>query len=125
MNRTNLSQVCLLKLCHSNVKKNSPTSSLFSNLLSESRYQCAHSVALSASTILLHTSAGPLAAEDGTCPPDSCILQILSVIVLATQVLNGLDGATRVTSQSHLGGNLRGLVGICKETNTTKPNSYK
>lgn len=76
-----------------------------------------HSVALSARSLLLHTSGGgPLAAEDSTCPPDCCIFKVLSVKVLATQVLDGFDSATRVTSQGHLGVHLGRLVSICKMT---------
>ena len=53
-----------------------------------------HLVALSACSLLLHTSGGgPLTAENGTSPPDSCIFKVLSVIVLATQVLDGFDSA--------------------------------
>ena len=76
-----------------------------------------HLVALSACSLLLHTSGGgPLAAEDGTSPPDCCIFEVLSIIVLATQVLDGFDSATRVTSQSYLGVHLSRLVSICKVT---------
>lgn len=76
-----------------------------------------HLVALSACSLLLHTSGGsPLATEDGTSPPDCCIFKVLSVEVLATQVLDGFDSATRVTSQSHLGVHLSRLVSIYKIT---------
>ena len=78
-----------------------------------------HLVALSACSLLLHASGGgPLAAEDGTSPPDCCIFKVLSIIILATQVLDGFNGATRVTSQSHLGVHLSRLVSICKVANT-------
>lgn len=95
------------------------TDYLFSNLLSANRNQGVHSVALSACSLLLHTSGGPLAAEDGTCPPDCCIFQVLSVEALTTQVLDGLDSAAGVASQGHLGENLGRLVNICKITTTT------
>ena len=94
---------------------------MFSNLLSGNKYHCVHLVALSACSLLLHTSGGgPLTAEDGTSPPDCCIFKVLSVIVLATQVLDGFNSATRVTSQSHLGVHLSRLVGICKMTKTIR-----
>ena len=54
-----------------------------------------HLVALSACSLLLHTSGGgPLATQDGTSPPDCCIFKVLSVEVFATQVLDGFDSAT-------------------------------
>ena len=78
-----------------------------------------HLIALSACSLLLHTSGGgPLTAEDGTSPPDSCIFKISSVIVLTTQVFDGFDSATGVTSQSHLGVHLSRLVSIYKMTYT-------
>lgn len=100
-----------------NTKDNKATNELFSNLLFGSRYHCVHLVALSACSLLLHTSGGgPLATEDGTSPPDCCIFKVSSVEVLVTQVLDGFDSATRVTSQSHLGVHLSRLVSIWKIT---------
>ena len=78
-------------------------------------------VALSACSLFLHTSGGgPLTAEYGTSPPDCCIFKVSSVIVPATQVLDGFNSATRVASQSHLGVHLSRLVSIWKKTQTRR-----
>lgn len=75
-----------------------------------------HLVALSTCPLLLHTSGGPLAAEDGTSPPYSCIFQVLSVKILTTEILDGLDSTTGVLSQGHLRYNLGRFVDICRIT---------
>lgn len=98
---------------------NKVTSLLYSVLFIIKKYQGADLVALSACSLLLNTSGGPLAAEDSTCPSDCCILQILSVEVLTTQVLDGLDSATGVASKGHLSKILGWLVCICKVTTKT------
>ena len=88
---------------------------LFSVLLFGNRFQDAHLVALSACSLLLHTSGGLLAAEDGTRPLESCIFQALSVEVLTKQIF-GVYSATGVASKGHLGFILAGLVSICRIT---------
>lgn len=75
-----------------------------------------HLVALSTCPLLLHTSGGPLAAENGTSSPYSCIFQVLSVKILTTEILDGLDSTTGVLSQGHLRYNLGRLVDICRIT---------
>ena len=95
---------------------NTATNLLSSVLFVSKKHQGADLVALSACSLLLNTSGGPLAAEDSTCPSDCCIFQISSVEVLTTQVLDGLDSATGVASKGHLSKILGWLVCICKIT---------
>lgn len=89
---------------HAKLRDIMTTSCLFSILLSgDHRYQGKHLVALSACSLLLHASRGPLAAEDGTCSPDCSIFQVWTVEALPAEILDSLDSATGIAGHGYLG----------------------